>query len=378
MTRKVAIINNYNEITNQVQCREKQKNLVKQVNELMDTKKGVLVMDEHALAFDFFLSLINRKNHWENRRHFRQFLITPPLQEQFSAAVLSEEFTKQNDNHAVEFIDILKAKGLTVGIRLDSDISEIFGSVGEYIGTGVNEVVTRLNKYKESGFVYSKWRSVYQIKENSPTLYNTEKISYILATFAAMSQECELVPIISVEVVPDGAEDIYKAAKVLEKILINLIKALNDFDVLLEATILQVSFVQPGRMSSNFSISPEEIAEQTLEAFKKSLPVGLGGLMFHSSGLSEENATQTLNHIMLKKKENESMVPWKMTHSFGRAQKASAIMTWKGDPEFEEAGQAELMARAKANNEALLGEYTAGKVQGSNSEHDLFVPDYIF
>ncbi|CAH1388594.1 unnamed protein product [Nezara viridula] len=352
-------------------------NLVKHVNELMDTKKGVFAMDEHVLAFNFLFSLYNRDNDWENRRLLRQFLVTAPLEKQFSAILLSEEFMKQSDDEAIEFFDIVKSKHLLLGVRLDIGTSTMFGLEGEYVSTGVNNLVECFNFYKERGCLYSKFRSIYQIEDYCPTLCGTEKISYRLARFAALSQANGLVPIISVEVVPDGTEDIYKARIVLEKILINLIKALNDLEVFIEATILQVSFVQPGHMRRSCSISPDKIAEQTAEAFKRSLPISLGGLLFHSSGLSEENATQVLNRMILLKEANESMLPWKMNYSFGRAQKASAIMTWGGDPNFEEAGHRELMERAKANNEALLGKYVPKSVQGSFSDQKLYVPNYI-
>ncbi|XP_014287963.1 fructose-bisphosphate aldolase [Halyomorpha halys] len=308
---------------------EIQENLVKRVNELMNVKKGILLLDEHVLSYSFYLSMINRTNDWENRRLLRQFFTTAPLQEQFSGVLLSEEFMKQSDDEAIEFVDLLTAKGLLLGVRLDMGLSAMFGSEGEYIGTGLDTIGERFDYYKERGCVCTKWRSKYQIKDHSPSLCNTEKISYRLAKFASMSQASGLVPIISVEVVPNGSEDRFKARRVLEKLLITLMKALNDFDISIESTILEVTFVQNGRMNKA-PIIPEDIAYETLEAFKRSLPISLGGILLHSSGLSEEKATQALNHIILKKEANLSMLPWRMLNCFGRAQKVIQIICLSG------------------------------------------------
>ena len=65
--------------------------------------------------------------------------------------------------------------------------------------------------------------------------------------------------------------------------------------------------------------------------------------------------------------------PWALTFSFGRALQASALKAWGGKKENWAAGQAALMARAKANSEASLGRGDLGATGES-----LYVKDYKY
>ena len=53
-------------------------------------------------------------------------------------------------------------------------------------------------------------------------------------------------------------------------------------------------------------------------------------------------------------------LPWSVSFSYGKALQKTCIVTWMGKEENVKAAQAALLARSKANYEAVLGTYVAG------------------
>ena len=54
-----------------------------------------------------------------------------------------------------------------------------------------------------------------------------------------------------------------------------------------------------------------------------------GGLYFLSGGMAETEASQALNEI----NKYDSVKPWRLTFSYGRALQSTVLETWKGIPE---------------------------------------------
>lgn len=82
---------------------------------------------------------------------------------------------------------------------------------------------------------------------------------------------------------------------------------------------------------------------------------------------------QTLNEM----NKIDTIKPWSLTFSYGRALQQSCLKAWKGEAANVGAAQAELTKRAKANSEAQQGIY-AGGVEGAASASSTFVKNYSY
>merc|ERR1711972_1215698 len=108
--------------------------------------------------------------------------------------------------------------------------------------------------------------------------------------------------------------------------------------------------------------SPEEIADLTVAALKRTVPSAMPGIFFLSGDTpldvdNEESATinlSTMNNL------HAGALPWHLSFSYGKALQKTCIVTWLGKKENEAAAQKALLNRSKANSEATKGTYVAG------------------
>ena len=84
------------------------------------------------------------------------------------------------------------------------------------------------------------------------------------------------------------------------------------------------------------------------------------GIAFLSGGQSDEEATANLNAINAI-----GPHPWKLTFSYGRALQAAPQKAWSGKAENVAAAQAAFTHRARMNQLAALGQWTAELEKGA-------------
>jgi|AntAceMinimDraft_5_1070358.scaffolds.fasta_scaffold18877_3 hypothetical protein len=82
--------------------------------------KGILAMDESNATCGGRLEGVGVENIEENRRRYRELLITAPnLGEHIGGAILFEETLYQSCADGTSFVDALKAQGIYPGIKVD-------------------------------------------------------------------------------------------------------------------------------------------------------------------------------------------------------------------------------------------------------------------
>ena len=119
--------------------------------------------------------------------------------------------------------------------------------------------------------------------------------------------------------------------------------------------ILKPSMVLPGKERRR--ASPEEVAEETLKVFKRTVPTAVPSINFLSGGQTPTEATENLNAINQLK----GNAPWQLSISYGRALQQPALQAWGGKDENREAMQQALLKRAQMNSLARKGLYTSDK-----------------
>jgi fructose-bisphosphate aldolase class 1 len=82
--------------------------------------KGILAMDESNATCGSRLEGVGVENIEENRRRYRELLITTPnLGEHIGGAILFEETLYQSCADGTSFVDALNAQGIYPGIKVD-------------------------------------------------------------------------------------------------------------------------------------------------------------------------------------------------------------------------------------------------------------------
>ena len=173
-----------------------------------------------------------------------------------------------------------------------------------------------------------------------------------LAEFAALSQYAGLIPIVEPEVLMDGNHSIAVCQNVSAATLQEVFQALHGHDVDLRGMLLKPSMVLPGKESPD-QVSDQEIARQTVEVLRATVPPEVPGIVFLSGGQNPQQATQRLS-LMNEMFRDE---PWQLSFSYGRALQDPVLKAWRGSPENVPAAQAALLKRARFNGQARYGTY---------------------
>ena len=350
--------------------------LVENARRIAAPGKGILAADESTGTIGQRFSKIGVENTEENRRLYRQLLFQAEgIEQNISGVILFEETLFQNTDDGTPFVDLMKAKGILPGIKVDKGVKPLFGTNGECVTQGIDDMDARCAKYYAKGARFAKWRAVLHIKDDigaTPSIVAINENAETLARYASICQANGLVPIVEPEVLMDGDFSIEVAAVATEKVIAACYKALSDHHVLLEGTLLKPNMVRSGS-EAKVQSSTAEIALATVRVLQHTVPPAVPGITFLSGGMSEEDASVALNLI----NQAPGPRPWALTFSYGRALQQSTLKAWMGKAENVPEAQKVLLARAKANGLAALGQYGGGVGGGSASESS-YVKGYVY
>ncbi len=315
--------------------------------------KGILAADESMGTVGKRFAGINLENNEDNRRAFREMLLTAPGEGQYiSGVILFDETIRQKTSDGRSFVEVLQAEGILPGIKVDQGLVEMPGSPNEKLTKGLDGLDARLKEYVSLGAKFCKWRSVITIGEGTPTDANIRQNAKDLAAYALICQQNGLVPMVEPEVLIDGDHTIEQAEAASGQVLTALFEELDKAGVAPEGTILKTSMVIAGKQAPRQSM-PEEVAAATLRVFKKVLPENLAGEAFLSGGQGDIQATENLNAI-----NQQGALPWPVTFSYARALQDAATKIWMGKKENLPAAQKVFLHRAKMNSLASMGKYS--------------------
>ena len=315
--------------------------------------KGIIAIDESTATIAKRFAGVGIENTEENRRAYRELLLSAPnLNQHISGAILFDETIRQSTKDGVPFAKYMVQNGMIPGIKVDKGTHPLAGCPGELITEGLDGLRDRLKEYAALGAQFAKWRAVINIGEDIPSGTCIEANAHALARYAALCQECGLVPMVEPEVLMDGDHSIETCYEVTEVTLRALFDALYQQNVMLEGTILKASMVVSGKDCEE-QASVEEVAESTLMCLKSAVPAILPGIVFLSGGQSDEAATAHLD-AMNKLGPN----PWPLSFSYGRAMQSAALKIWSQDL-VANVGKAQetVFARARDNGLAALGQW---------------------
>jgi fructose-bisphosphate aldolase class I len=348
--------------------------LIETARALTAPGKGLLAADESTGTIGKRFQPIGVENNEENRRAYRELLFTTPgIEANISGVIFYEETLYQSTADGTPFVQLLRSRGIIPGIKVDKGVKPLYGTNGETVGQGLDDLDARCKKYYEQGARFAKWRAVLNINDMAtPSPVGILENANTLARYASICQANGLVPIVEPEVLMDGEHSLERAAFVTEKVLAAVYKALSDHHVMLEGTLLKPNMVRSGESAAT-QASAEEIGLATLRVLQHTVPCAVPGIMFLSGGMSEEEASMALNAI----NRSPGPKPWALTFSYGRALQHSCLRVWGGRRENVAAAQETFRQRAAANGASAQGRYGGG-AGGEAATQSTFVQNYTY
>ena len=338
--------------------------LIETAKALVADAKGLLAMDESNSTCDKRFAKSGIEQSEETRRAYRELLVTTPgLGDVISGAILYDETIRQRGKDGTPFIDTLVGAGIIPGIKVDIGAKDLAGHPGELITEGLDGLRVRLKEYVDMGARFAKWRAIIAIGDALPSRSGIDANAHALARYAALSQECGLVPVVEPEVLMDGNHTLSRCEEVTEDVLSSVFSHLRAQRVLLEGMLLKPNMVLPG-LSCATQKSVDEVADATIRCFLRVVPAAVPGIMFLSGGQSGELASARLNAMHTRAKEP---LPWAVAFSFGRAIQQPALEIWHGEEIHAKDAQQALHHRAACNRAACRGEYR-GEMDRRSSE----------
>jgi fructose-bisphosphate aldolase, class I len=345
--------------------------LIQTAKDIAAPGKGILAADESTGTIGKRFEGIAVENNEENRRAYRDLLVTAPgIEKHISGVIFFEESVDQKIADGTNMTQHLRNRGIHVGIKLDKGLVVIGGTNDESATQGLDGLAARAKGFYEKGCRFAKWRAVLKIGDGRPSDLAIAETAHSLARYGSICQDNGLVPIIEPEILQDGSHSIEVCAEVSERVFAAVMKAMLDHKLIIEGCLLKPNMVTPGAECPDRK-TPAEVAWMTVRTLGRTIVPALPAVTFLSGGQSEEDASLHLNAMNAL---TGVAKPWALTFSYGRALQKSVLAAWKGQAENVAAAQAVLLERATANGLAALGQYKGG----SGDQSSQFVANYSY
>ena len=234
--------------------------------------KGILAADESTGTIAKRFKSINVENIEKNRLNFRQTLFNSSAMKDFiGGVILFDETIRQKTTLGISIPELISKHGAVPGIKVDKGAKPLAGSSDETVTEGLDGLRERLREYYNLGARFTKWRAVYKISNEFPSVQSIKSNAHALARYAALVQEAKMVPIVEPEVLMDGSHNIDKCYQVTTDVLNECYNELEIHKVDLKGTILKPNMIIPGS-ECKIKSSAEEIAKKTLGLSEKNVP----------------------------------------------------------------------------------------------------------
>ncbi|UJR37212.1 hypothetical protein I4U23_029921 [Adineta vaga] len=330
---------------------DKEKALIEIATVLVAKGKGLLAADESIGSMSKLLQSIGLENTEENRRLYHQVLFTgsKELSNYISGVIFLHETLYQDDEKGKLFRDILKENDILSGVKVDKGLVPLAGTNGENTTQGLDGLGERCGQYYKDGVRFTKWRCVLKIGNGLPSQLAIHEIAHVSARYASICQQNKMVPMVVLEILPNGDQNLETCQYIIEKILAAIYKALSEHHIFLEGTLLQLNMITAG-IDCKRKYTSEEIAHATVTALQRTVPPAVPGICFLSGDQSEEEVLKNLNAINQYSGEK----PWILTFSYGQTLQTSVLRTWAGKPGNIEMAQKQLLTIAQAYSIAAI------------------------
>lgn len=261
------------------------KELIETAHRICTNGKGILAADESPASVEKKFKPLQLENNSENRRRYREMLLTSKgIENYISGVIFHEETAKQSTSDGVNFVEYVRSLGIVPGIKVDKGLGILNTVNDENYTKGLDALPVMAKEFYNLGCRFAKWRAVLKIGNGSPTETAIQENAWGLARYAAICQQNGLVPIVEPEILSDGPHSAAECQRITEKVLGAVFAALQKNNVLLEGCLLKPNMVLYGsehpKKKENNSV---EEAHRTVRALSRTVPPALVGITVHIS-----------------------------------------------------------------------------------------------
>lgn len=302
-------------------------------SELINHARRIATSGKSILASDATLSECRKQldglclscSDDDEARYCELLYTTPDIEKNISGVILCEATLKRKSKGGDSFVELIKSKGVLVGVDLCKGFTALPGShTGEQWTIGLDDLQTRCRKCYEAGARFAQWRTVLRVsKEGNPSEAAIFDSAMILAKFATICQAEGLVPIIAPEICLDGYHDMDTACRVHKSVWKKQYSVCKMYGMLIEGSLFRPSLVIGGANGS--SVSPRKVAQCTIDVLSQTVPVSMPGLAFLSCDPCQDEAIQLVNDI-----NHENGFGWNISSMFGGKQLLDVLAVWRG------------------------------------------------
>lgn len=310
--------------------------------QLVAPSRGILAADESTASANKRFQAVGLAETEENRRKYRTILVeTTGTESALSGVIFFDETFWQSNDEGKSLVRSVLDRGILPGIKVDEGLVDLPGFPEEKISKGLDTLPERMARYRDAGARFAKWRAVIVIGEHTPTDYAIHANAFVLARYARICQDADIVPIVEPEVLFDGTHTSDRCEEVTTRVYDALFAALRDARVHLPGVVLKTGMVLPGKESGH-EVNPSDVATRTARVFRAHVPPELGGVVFLSGGQTPVQAFRNLNAIAL-----QGPFPWGVTFSFSRALQDPVLRYFADHPD-DRSGAEHIFARQLA------------------------------
>src|SRR5919202_242341 len=125
---------------------------------LVGPGKGILAADESFGTIGKRFEALGIESSEEQRRAYRQMLLTTPgIGEFLSGVILFDETIRQSALDGTPFPAVVERQGIIPGIKVDKGAKPLAGSPGETVTEGLDGLRARLEEYCGLGARFTNW-----------------------------------------------------------------------------------------------------------------------------------------------------------------------------------------------------------------------------
>lgn len=170
-----------------VQASPFKEELIRVAKEIAAPGKGILAADESTGTIGKRFEDIAVENTEENRRNYRELLVTAPgIEKHISGVIFFEETVDQKTSDGLTMPEKLRSRGIHVGIKLDKGLVVIGGTNGENATQGLDGLAARAKGFYEKGCRFAKWRAVLKIGDGRPSDLAIKETAHSLARYGSI------------------------------------------------------------------------------------------------------------------------------------------------------------------------------------------------
>jgi len=319
--------------------------------------KGLLAADESTNTIKKRFDQVNVESTERTRRDYRHMLFsTPGVGRYISGVILFDETIRQDGPDGVPLVKQIEQARMIPGIKVDRGAKPLAPTGAEKVTEGLDGLRERFAEYGELGARFAKWRAVFSVSDDTPSVACIRANAHALARYAALAQEADIAPIVEPEVLMDGTHGIEAHREATERVLRGVFAELAEQGVAFEGMLLKPNMILSGKEASE-QAGAAQVARTTIRTFRRVVPAAVPGIVFLSGGQTDEQATRNLDAI--NKIAEEEGAPWPLSFSYGRALQQAALKTWAGNNDNAEDARQAFIARAQATSAAAQGRYAA-------------------